>query len=226
MIDSCKCYRQHLKVFAAFDDFSIQWQVCNHNNVRILSTFDQAFCVSYFGLVGFELEGKKFGVIGTGAIGTRVAKIAQAFGCEVYAYSRTVKDLPRIQFVGLEELLYNCDIISLHVPLNESTKGLIGKDEIALMKPDAVLINTARGPIVDSEALAEALNNGKIAGAAVDVFENEPPVSKDHPLLHAKNLIATPHVAFATKEALVKRAIIDFDNVKCWMEGKPVNVMN
>ena len=83
------------------------------------------------GLVGFELEGKKFGVIGTGAIGTRVAKIAQAFGCEVYAYSRTVKDLPRIQFVGLEELLYNCDIISLHVPLNESTKGLIGKDEIA-----------------------------------------------------------------------------------------------
>ena len=88
------------------------------------------------------------------------------------------------------------------------------------------LINTARGPVVDSEALAEALNNGKIAGAAVDVFENEPPVSKDHPLLHAKNLIATPHVAFATKEALVKRAIIDFDNVKCWMEGKPVNVMN
>ena len=149
-----------------------------------------------------------------------------AFGCEVYAYSRTVKDLPGIQFVGLEELLYNCDIISLHVPLNESTKGLIGKDEIALMKPDAVLINTARGPVVDSEALAEALNNGKIAGAAVDVFENEPPVSKDHPLLHAKNLIATPHVAFATKEALEKRAIIDFDNVKCWMEGKPVNVMN
>lgn len=178
------------------------------------------------GLVGFELEGKKFGVIGTGAIGTRVAKIAQAFGCEVYAYSRTVKDLPGIQFVGLEELLYSCDIISLHVPLNESTKGLIGKDEIALMKPDAVLINTARGPVVDSEALAEALNNGKIAGAAVDVFENEPPVSKDHLLLHAKNLIATPHVAFATKEALVKRAIIDFDNVKCWMEGKPVNVMN
>ena len=165
-------------------------------------------------------------MIGTGAIGTRVAKIAQAFGCEVYAYSRTVKDLPGIQFVGLEELLYSCDIISLHVPLNESTKGLIGKDEIALMKPDAVLINTARGSVVDSEALAEALNNGKIAGAAVDVFENEPPVSKDHPLLHAKNLIATPHVAFATKEALVKRAIIDFDNVKCWMEGKPVNVMN
>ena len=178
------------------------------------------------GLVGFELEGKKFGVVGTGAIGTRVANIAQAFGCEVYAYSRTVKDLAGVQYVDLEELLSTCDIISLHVPLNASTKGLISEKEIALMKPNAVLINTARGPVVDSKALADALNEGKIAGAAVDVFENEPPVAKDHPLLHAKNLIATPHVAFATKEALVKRAIIDFDNVKYWMEGNPVNVMN
>ena len=165
-------------------------------------------------------------MVGTGAIGTRVANIAQAFGCEVYAYSRTVKDLTGVQYVDLEELLSTCDIISLHVPLNASTKGLISEKEIALMKPNAVLINTSRGPVVDSKALADALNEGKIAGAVVDVFENEPPVAKDHPLLHAKNLIATPHVAFATKEALVKRAIIDFDNVKCWMEGKPVNVMN
>lgn len=178
------------------------------------------------GLVGFELEGKKFGVVGTGAIGSRVANIAQAFGCEVYAYSRTVKDLAGVQYVGLEELLSTCDIISLHVPLNEDTRALINKENIALMKPEAVLINTARGPVVDSKALAEALNNDQIAGAAVDVFENEPPVVKDHPLLHAKNLIATPHIAFATKEALVKRAIIDFDNVKYWMEGNPRNVMN
>ena len=178
------------------------------------------------GLVGFELEGKKFGVIGTGAIGSRVANIAQAFGCEVYAYSRTVKELPGVHYVGLEELLSTCDIISLHVPLNDTTKGLINKENIALMKPEAILINTARGPVVDSKALAEALNNDQIAGAAVDVFENEPPINKDHPLLQAKNLIATPHVAFATKEALVKRAIIDFDNVKYWMEGNPRNVMN
>ena len=178
------------------------------------------------GLVGFELEGKKFGVIGTGAIGSRVAKIAQAFGCEVYAYSRTVKDLAGVQYVGLEELLSTCDIVSLHVPLNDDTKALINKDNISLMKPEAVLINTARGPVVDSEALADALNKDKIAGAAVDVFENEPPIAKDHPLLQAKNLIATPHAAFATKEALVKRAIIDFDNVKYWMEENPRNVMN
>jgi len=152
------------------------------------------------GLVGFELEGKKFGVVGTGAIGTRVANIAQAFGCEVYAYSRTVKDLTGVQYVDLEELLSTCDIISLHVPLNASTKGLISEKEIALMKPNAVLINTSRGPVVDSKALADALNEGKIAGAAVDVFENEPPVAKDHPLLHAKNLIATPHVALQQKK--------------------------
>ena len=108
------------------------------------------------GLVGFELEGKKFGVVGTGAIGTRVANIAQAFGCEVYAHSRTVKDLTGVQYVDLEELLSTCDIISLHVPLNASTKGLISEKEIALMKPNAVLINTARGPVVDSKALADA----------------------------------------------------------------------
>lgn len=178
------------------------------------------------GLIGFELEGKKFGVVGTGAIGTRVANIAKAFGCEVYAYSRTKKELEGITYVELDELLSICDIVSLHVPLNESTKGLIDQEKIALMKRKAVLINTARGPVVDSEALAQALNEEKIAGAAVDVFETEPPIKKDHPLLKAKNLIATPHVAFATKEALIKRAIIDFDNVKYWIEGQPINVMN
>lgn len=177
------------------------------------------------GLVGLELEGKKFGVVGTGAIGTRVAGIARAFGCEVYAYSRTKKELEGVTYTDLSTLLSVCDIVSLHVPLSADTKGMIGKDQLACMKKEAVLINTARGPVVDSEALAKALNSGQIAGAAVDVFEVEPPIAKDHPLLTAKNLIATPHVAFATKEALIKRAVIDFDNVKCWMEGRPVNVM-
>ncbi|MGI6501804.1 MAG: 2-hydroxyacid dehydrogenase [Anaerostipes sp.] len=177
------------------------------------------------GLVGFELEGKKFGVVGTGAIGSRVAKIADAFGCEVYAYSRTKKEIDGITYVELDELLKTCDVVSLHVPLKADTKGLIGKEQLDLMKENAVLINTARGPVVDSEALADALNQGKVAGAGVDVFEVEPPVKKDHPLFGAKNLIATPHVAFATKEALIKRAIIDFDNIKYYLEGNPVNVM-
>ena len=177
------------------------------------------------GLVGFELEGKKFGIVGTGAIGSRVAYVAKAFGCEVYAYSRTVKEIEGVKFVDLDELLSICDIVSLHVPLNDSTKGLINADKLALMKKNAVLINTARGPVVDSKALADALNEGIIAGAGVDVFEIEPPIAEVHPLLSAKNLIATPHIAFATKEALVKRAVIVFDNIKAFLAGNPQNVM-
>ncbi|MFR5602038.1 MAG: 2-hydroxyacid dehydrogenase [Lachnospiraceae bacterium] len=177
------------------------------------------------GLVGFELEGKKFGVVGTGAIGLRTAKIAQAFGCEVYAYSRTVKDIPGITYVDLDTLLSTCDIVSLHTPLTAETRGLIGEDQLSKMKSSAILINTARGPVVDSQALADALNQGVIAGAGIDVFEMEPPVPTDHPLFGTKNLIATPHVAFATKEALIKRAVIVFDNVAKWVDGCPQNVM-
>lgn len=177
------------------------------------------------GLVGFELEGKKFGVIGTGAIGLRTAKIAQAFGCQVFAYSRTVKDVEGIQYTSLNTLLSTCDIISLHTPLNDSTRGLIGKEQLALMKKSAILINTSRGPVVDSAALAEALNEERIAGAAIDVFETEPPVSKSHPLLNAKHVVATPHIAFATKEALEKRAVTVFDNIAMWLKHSPQNIM-
>lgn len=177
------------------------------------------------GLVGFELAGKKFGIVGTGAIGLRVAGIARAFGCEVYAYSRTKKDIDWIKYVSLEELMSGCDIVSIHTPLNEQTRHLINRENLALMKKNAVLINTARGPVVDSEALADALNDGNLAGAAVDVFETEPPVAKEHPLLHAKKLIATPHVAFATREAMVKRAHIVFENVKAWQQGRPQNII-
>lgn len=177
------------------------------------------------GLIGFELEGKKFGVIGTGTIGMRVANIARAFGCEVYAYSRTQKEVQGITYVDLDTLLSTCDIVSIHTPLNESTKGLIHGEKLALMKKNAILINTARGPIVDSKALADALNSGKIAGAGIDVFEKEPPIEKDHPLFHTPNTVVAPHIGFATKEALVKRAVIVFDNVVKWMENKPQNVM-
>ena len=177
------------------------------------------------GLIGFELEGKKFGVVGTGAIGLKVAAVAQAFVCQVYAYSRTKKDIPGITYVDLDTLLSTCDIISLHTPLNDGTRGMIGKAQLDLMKPSALLINTSRGPVVDSAALADALNSGKIAGAGIDVFEGEPPIAKDHPLLTAKNVIATPHIGFATKEALVKRAVIVFDNIVKWMDGTPQNVM-
>lgn len=177
------------------------------------------------GLVGYELEGKKFGVIGAGAIGSRVIRIAQAFGCEVYAYSRTKKYIEGVKFVTLEELLKICDMVSLHVPLNEKTRGMIGKEQFNLMKKTAILINTARGAVVDSNALAEALRTGKIAGAAVDVFETEPPVESNHVLFHAPNLIASPHVAFASEQAFEKRAVIVCDNICKWLKGTPQNVI-
>lgn len=177
------------------------------------------------GLIGPELEGKKFGIIGAGAIGSRVARIANAFGCDVYAYSRTAKDLPDVTFTDLDTLMSTCDIISVHVPQNSETIGMISAEKIALMKSDAVLINTARGPIVDSSALADALNSGKIAGAAVDVFETEPPIDPGHPLLNARNCIATPHIAFASVQAMYKRADIVCENIRAYLEGNPINIV-
>ena len=154
-----------------------------------------------------------------------VARIAAAFGCEVLAYSRTKKEMDNVRYVSLDELMAESDIISLHVPSNAETKGLISAEKIALMKPNAVLINTARGPVLDSQALADALNNDKIAGACIDVFETEPPIAKTHPLVNAKHTILTPHVAFASKEAMVKRAVIVFDNVVKYLNGTPQNIM-
>lgn len=180
------------------------------------------------GLVGFELFGKNFGVVGTGAIGSRVAKIAKAFGCKVLAYSRTPKaELLElgVEYVALDELLEKSDFVSLHVPLTEATKGLIGAEAIGKMKETAVLLNTARGGVVDSAALAEALNSGKLAGAGIDVFEIEPPIAKEHPLCHAKNTVLTPHVAFASKEALEARADIVFANLWKYFAGEPQNVV-
>lgn len=177
------------------------------------------------GLVGFELEGRKFGVVGLGAIGSRVAAIANAFGCEVYGYSRSPKDLPGVKQVDLDTLLRECDIISLHVPATAETRGLINAERIAQMKPTALLINTARGPVVESQALADALNEGRIAGAGIDVFEMEPPVPRDHPLLSAKNVIATPHVAFATRQSMEKRAVTVCENLRAWLDGERKNVI-
>lgn len=178
------------------------------------------------GLVGFELEGKTMGVVGTGAIGQRVVKLAQAFGMKVIAYSRTPGKVGEIPYMSLEQVMAQSDIVSLHVPLNETTRGMIGAREIACMKKTAVLVNTARGPVVDGAALAKALKEGRIAGAAIDVFDTEPPVSSENPLLQAPNTVLTPHVAFATSESMVKRARIEFDNIAAYMKGDPRNIVH
>lgn len=179
------------------------------------------------GLVGNELLGKTIGIIGTGAIGRRVAEIAKVFHCRILGYdaypSQEAKGLG-VEYRALDELLANSDIVTLHTPLLAETKGLINKEKLQLMKPTALLINCARGPIVDSEALADALNSGQIAGAGIDVYEIEPPINRDHPLVTSKHTIVTPHIAFATEESILRRADITFDNILAWMDGKPVNV--
>lgn len=185
-------------------------------------------CGTKDGLVGFELYGKTFGVVGTGAIGSRVAMLAKAFGCRVIASSLTEKQELKdagVEYVPLTTLLQTADFISLHVPLTEATKNLIDAKAVAMMKPGAVLLNTSRGPVVDSAAVAAALNEGRLAGAGIDVFENEPPIAAEHPLCSAKNAVLTPHIAFASREALEKRAEIVFANISCWLDGNPQNIV-
>ena len=180
------------------------------------------------GLVGPELNGKTMGIVGTGAIGRRVAAIAAAFGCRLLAYSRSKKpelEALGVSYVSLEELMEQSDIVSLHVPVTPETKGLIGRDMLARMKKNAILINTARGPVVDNQALAEALKNHQIAGAGIDVFDMEPPVPSDYPLLGAPNTILTPHVAFATLEAMEIRADLTISNIEHWLAGDQINVI-
>ena len=117
------------------------------------------------------------------------------------------------------------DILSLHIPLTPETKGLIDQKELSLMKKEALLINTARGPIVNYTALASALSNKKLAGAALDVYEKEPPIDQDHPILQAPNTLLLPHLGFATQEAIRKRSRIVMENIRKWLKNKPQNVM-
>ncbi|MBD5539450.1 MAG: hydroxyacid dehydrogenase [Desulfovibrio sp.] len=176
------------------------------------------------GLGANLLQGKTVGIIGAGAIGKRLAALCKAFGCTVLAHNRRPVSDPAIdESVSLDELLRRSDIVSLHCPLTPETKGLIGAPQLAMMKKTAFLINTARGPVVDNTALAEALNAGTIAGAACDVFDMEPPLAADYPLLHCKNIILTPHLAFYSQESLEERARIAFANLFAWLDGKQTN---
>ncbi len=179
------------------------------------------------GLVGKELRGKTVGIIGVGAIGTRTAQLCQAFGCKILGYRRHPEKNPvdGVTYVSLQELLRQSDIVSLHCPQTPETIGMINAERLSWMKPSAILINAARGPIVDSKALADALNEGRLAGAGIDVFETEPPLNTDHPLLHSKNTIVTPHIAFASEESMLARAEIVFDNIQTWINGAQKNII-
>ena len=179
------------------------------------------------GLVGWEIKGKTVGIIGLGKIGTRTAELFHAFGATVLAQSRTHHDgiAEYIEQVTQEELLRRSDIVVLHCPLNDSTRGMINAEKLAMMKPTALLVNVARGPVVVEKDLASALENGVIAGAAIDVFDKEPPLDTVSPILHAPNCLVTPHIAFATQQSMSLRAEIVFDNLAKWMEGHQINTI-
>lgn len=177
------------------------------------------------GFLGGELHGKTFGIVGLGAIGEKVAQLANAFGCKVIAYTRTPKEVEGVTLVSLEELFSAADIVSLHIPATAKTIGIVNSGLISKMKKNAVLINTARGTLVDYSALAKSIRSGLIAGAAVDVYENEPPIEKDHPLLNVPNTILLPHIGYATTEAIDRRTEIVLENIRCWLKNKPQNVV-
>ena len=179
------------------------------------------------GIGGREICGRTVGIIGLGKIGMVAAKLFLAFGAKVIAYNRSQTEEAKalgIEYKSLDEVLSESDIVSLNMPLNDSTRGFISADKIALMKPDTVFINCARGPIVDNEALAKALNEDKLGFACLDVFDMEPPIPEDYPMLHAKNTLLTPHQAFISEESMIRRAKIVFDNVYQYLDGAPVNV--
>lgn len=166
--------------------------------------------------LGKELRGKRVGIVGTGAIGIRTALLLQCFGCEVVAWSRSQKaDIlaHNIPYVTLEELMSTCDIISLHVPLTKETHHLISRELLEKCKPTTVIINTARGNVVDIDALADLLKAGKLGGAGIDVYEKEPPLAENHPLFSAPNCVLVPHVGYATREAFDDRIDIVLGNL-------------
>lgn len=180
------------------------------------------FC--YWDTPLMELDGKKMGIVGFGNIGQATARIAQAFGMEVCVVtSKEQSALPvGMKKMELDELFASCDVVSLHCPLTPTTKEMVNADRLKLMKPQAILINTGRGPLVNEQDLADALNEGRIAGAGLDVLSVEPS-QKDNPLLGARNCFITPHIAWATKEARTRLMNIAVENLKAYQEGHIIN---
>ena len=183
------------------------------------------FCYWDFPLL--ELDGLTMGLVGFGRIGRAVGELAAAFGMKVLVHSRRTPEKipPGVRFVGLEELFRSSDVVSLHCPLTSETNQIVNAERLAWMKPTAFLINTSRGPLVDEAALAGALNQKKIAGAAVDVLSVEPPPA-NNPLLTAKNCLITPHLAWATRAARARLMQIAVANVAAFLAGAPQNVVN
>lgn len=209
-------------VFAHILNIAVQVQHHSEEVHKGRWTNSKDFCFWDTPLI--ELRGKKLGIVGLGHTGYSTARVAIGFGMEVHAYtSKSAFQLPpEIRKMELDELFRECDIISLNCPLTESTGNMVNAERLKLMKPTAILINTGRGQLINEQDLADALNSGQIYAAGLDVLSQEPPRA-DNPLLTAKNCYITPHIAWATTAARERLMHIMMDNIKAYLEGKPIN---
>ena len=207
--------------------FALLLELCNHTEKISAATrggdWDKAETMSHSTHPLFELYGKTLGIVGFGHIGQTVAKLGAALGMKILVYSRTKRELPeRYQWAELDALFKNADVVSLHCPLTDETRGLVNAERLNLMKPTAFLINTARGAVIDEQAVADGLNSGHLAGAGIDVAEKEP-IPAESPLLSAKNCVITPHIAWACRESRERLIEIVKDNFCAFLAGKPKN---
>ncbi len=210
--------------------FALLLELCNHTGAISAVTraggWNDAITMSHSSHALFELYGKTLGIFGFGNIGQTVAKLGLALGMHVIVNSRTKRALPEgCTWVDFETLFRTADVVSLHCPLNDGTRGIVHADVLAWMKPTAFLINTARGAVLDEHALADALNSGRIAGAGLDVLIDEPPKA-DNPLLTARNCILTPHIGWASRDARLRLIRIVADNLQAFLDGRPVHVVS
>lgn len=211
--------------------FALILELCNHvglhaNSVRA-GEWSRNDDFSYWKTPLHELDGKVLGIVGLGQIGQAVARIALAFGMRVIAHHRHPErdKMEGVTFVTLEGCFAQADIVSLHCPLNEQNRGFVNRALLNTMKRDALLINTSRGPLVNEQDLADALNSERIAGAGLDVLVTEPPAA-DHPLVHARNCVITPHIAWAAREARARLLHTVIENVRAFLSDQPRNLLN
>lgn len=212
--------------------FALLLELCHHVALHSAAThageWSRSSDFSFWKTPLVELQDKTMGIVGFGQIGRHVAEIAKAMGMQVIAADAARKEAPKwpgFRWCDLDELMAASDVVSLHCPLLPQTRGIINAASLSKMKRDSFLINTSRGPLVVEQDLADALNNDRLAGAAVDVLSSEPP-SLDNPLLRAKNCIVTPHIAWATKEARTRLVDIAVANLRAFLDGHPVNVVS
>ncbi len=212
--------------------FALLLELCHRVQRHSDSVFDGMWTRSpdwcYWNFPLTELADKTIGIVGFGSTGAKVADVATAFGMKVIAFSRSQTDQSHrknFKWVEPDELYATADVVSLHCPLVPETRGLINKDSLGKMKCSAFLINTSRGPVINEQDLADALNSGVIAGAAVDVLSEEPP-NQNNPLLTANNCVITPHIAWATFEARSRLIGMAVQNLHAFVQGRPVNVVN